>query len=251
MAFNRRLEPVQALAGGVRPALVLLPGVRLESVRALSLFLLFSPRLLRADARRRRAAAPGFRASPLPCAGGAVQAPGGCRRGRAGGADGERVQPSPRWLSTSAMLLLRLASRLHQLDMLSLSLSLASFAGYRGLCCTLRTRLIIGSNHLISQTGCSRCNIYPSAIFVTISFLISELVFDRSRLDLLLGSARGCPGSTCTSLGGWRGVINTRSPSGAFRVFFAVFFTGLKISVWEPSEDDLAAHASGLCGSKV
>ena len=35
----------------------------------------------------------------------------------------------------------------------------ASFACYRGLLCTLRTVLLIGSNHLISQTGWNRCNL--------------------------------------------------------------------------------------------
>ena len=38
--------------------------------------------------------------------------------------------------------------------------------------------------------------------------LISVDIGTYMRLDLLLGSAKGCPGSTCISLSGWKGLLN-------------------------------------------
>ena len=48
---------------------------------------------------------------------------------------------------------------------------------------------------------------------MTISFLISVFFGTCLRLNLLLGSARVCPGSTCISLCGWKGVITSLSLS--------------------------------------
>ena len=59
----------------------------------------------------------------------------------------------------------------------------ASFACYRGLLITLRTMLIIGSNHLISQTGWNRCNIY---IYIYISLSLWSVTHCNSLLGLKL-----------------------------------------------------------------
>ena len=61
------------------------------------------------------------------------------------------------------------------------------------------------------------CNC-PIAVSVTIYFLVSSIfgvyatplsLMQSPRLDLLSGSGRGCPGSTCISLWGWKGVVRT------------------------------------------
>ena len=46
--------------------------------------------------------------------------------------------------------------------------------------------------------------------------LVSVDIGTYMRLDLLLGSAKGCPGSTCISLCGWKGVkLSLSALSGA------------------------------------
>ena len=45
-----------------------------------------------------------------------------------------------------------------------------------------------------------------TAVFVMVYVLLSVIFGTYLRLDLLLGSARGCFGSTCISLCGWKGV---------------------------------------------
>ena len=65
----------------------------------------------------------------------------------------------------------------------------------------MRTMPIIGSNHLISQTGWNRCE-----ISLSLSLSLSRYL---SRLQGLLGPARSCPGRTFNQpCGGWIGVIS-------------------------------------------
>ena len=52
-----------------------------------------------------------------------------------------------------------------------------------------------------------------NAVVVKIYFLNPVIFGTHMRLDMLLGSARGCPGSTCISLCGWNGVLYSLSLS--------------------------------------
>ena len=53
------------------------------------------------------------------------------------------------------------------------------------------------------------CGVYTTVIYRSLhdGFPLTSMdVGTYMRLDLLLGSAKGCPGSTCISLCGWKGV---------------------------------------------
>ena len=118
----------------------------------------------------------------------------GRRRGRSGPSPGEVLPtPPPRPPQPCSAPLLRPLMTSPFWVTSPLGALPAVFACYRGLLITLRTTLIIGSNHLITQTGWNRCNL-ESSLSICTCFFGFPLLWCCMRLELFPGSARGCPG---------------------------------------------------------